>query len=89
MCFIWEVWRIGRYYSLSSYYALAFTGARKLGGIEIFVLSSAGHIYMEELEKADNNSYYMMNAVSLPFNNNAVSMHYSNDSRFLFVSQNG
>uniref|UniRef100_A0A0M3HTT2 UBR-type domain-containing protein n=1 Tax=Ascaris lumbricoides TaxID=6252 RepID=A0A0M3HTT2_ASCLU len=64
-------------------------GARKLGGIEIFVLSSAGHIYMEELEKADNNSYYMMNAVSLPFNNNAVSMHYSNDSRFLFVSQNG
>ncbi|VDM24064.1 unnamed protein product [Toxocara canis] len=66
-----------------------FLGARKQGGIEIFVLSSAGHVYMEQLEKADDTSYYMMNTVSLPFHNNAVSMHYSEDSRFLFVSQNG
>ncbi|VDK44653.1 unnamed protein product [Anisakis simplex] len=62
--------------------------AREQGGIEIFVLSSAGHIYFEQLEKADSTSYYIMNTVSLPYHDNAVSLHYSEQSRFLFVSQN-
>ncbi|KAK6106256.1 E3 ubiquitin-protein ligase UBR4 family protein [Brugia pahangi] len=67
---------------------LAF-GKRNDGLIIIIVLSSAGHVYMEELEKArraDGASYFMTTTLQLPTTSSAISMHYSTEIRFLFVS---
>ncbi|VDK62634.1 unnamed protein product [Onchocerca ochengi] len=67
---------------------LAF-GKRNDGLIIIIVLSSAGHLYVEELEKArraDGASYFMTTTFQLPTTSNAISMHYSEETRFLFVS---
>ncbi|EJW86248.1 zinc finger protein [Wuchereria bancrofti] len=67
---------------------LAF-GKRNDGLIIIIVLSSAGHVYMEELEKArraDGGSYFMTTTLQLPTTSSAISMHYSAEIRFLFVS---
>lgn len=44
---------------------------------------------MEELEKArraDGASYFMTTTLQLPTTSNAISMHYSAETRFLFVS---
>uniref|UniRef100_A0A915PMF8 UBR-type domain-containing protein n=1 Tax=Setaria digitata TaxID=48799 RepID=A0A915PMF8_9BILA len=62
---------------------------RSDGLIFIIVLSSAGHLYMEELEKArraDGASYFMTTILQLPATSSAISMHYSAETRFLFVS---
>ncbi|MCP9258029.1 hypothetical protein DINM_001193 [Dirofilaria immitis] len=67
---------------------LAF-GKRNDGLIIIIVLSSAGHLYIEEVEKArraDGASYFMTTTLQLPTTSNAISMHYSTEIRFLFVS---
>lgn len=44
---------------------------------------------MEELEKArraDGASYFMTTTLQLPTTSSAISMHYSAETRFLFVS---
>uniref|UniRef100_A0A158Q763 UBR-type domain-containing protein n=1 Tax=Elaeophora elaphi TaxID=1147741 RepID=A0A158Q763_9BILA len=67
---------------------LAF-GKRNDNLIIIIVLSSAGHLYVEELEKArraDGASYFMTTTLQLPTTSSAISMHYSAETRFLFVS---
>ncbi|CAG9534494.1 unnamed protein product [Cercopithifilaria johnstoni] len=67
---------------------LAF-GKRNDGLVIIIVLSSAGHLYVEELEKArraDGASYFMTTTLQLPTTSTAISMHYSSETRFLFVS---
>ncbi|KAL3998511.1 E3 ubiquitin-protein ligase UBR4 family protein [Acanthocheilonema viteae] len=64
-------------------------GKRNDGSIIIIVLSSAGHLYVEELEKArraDGASYFMTTTLQLPTTSSAISMHYSTETRFLFVS---
>ena len=63
------------------------------GEMRIFVLSSHGHVYVEFLEKANvvfnEGAYFMTNTIQLPSAKNAVSIYYSLNYHFLFVSFQG
>ncbi|VDM95152.1 unnamed protein product [Thelazia callipaeda] len=62
---------------------------RNDGLVIVIVLSSIGHLYVEELEKArsaDGGSYFMTATLLLPATSFAISMHYSSETQFLFVS---
>ncbi|VDN40272.1 unnamed protein product [Gongylonema pulchrum] len=71
---------------------LLFSHERTDKSVCLIVLSSEGHLYVEELEKArcvEEASYYLTVTIALPTASSAVSMHYSCETRILFVSLEG